>query len=394
MSAGKQILTLTILLLISFSVIHAQKTKAQLQKEKQQNLEKIKEVEKIISETSDKKKNSIGELNALNERIKEQEKLISSIKEEIKLLDGDITENNDIIEALEEDLQKLRKEYASMLYAAQKANNSITRLSFLFSARSFDQLIMRLQFIEHYGETRKLQAKQIVNVQDELSGQVKEIQGKRTQKSSLLKEGIAQNSQLTSLKEKQKALVRNLEKEEKQLRKDLDETKKALAALDKKINEIILEEMEREARAAKSKEVIALSSSFEDNKAKFPWPVSGFVSQKFGRQTHPVLKGIVLQNDGVNIQTRQNEKVKSIFDGEVRSIAFIPTLGSTVIINHGDYFTVYSGLREVYVKKGQKVTVSQEIGQILSNNEGISELRFQIRKNTTALDPQVWLKNM
>lgn len=394
MTAGKQILTLTIFILISFSVSYAQKTKAQLQKEKQQNLEKIKEVEKIIKETSAKKKNSIGELNALNERIKEQEKLIASIKEEIKLLDGDITENRDIIDALEIDLQKLKKEYASMLYAAQKTSNSITYLSFLFSSESFDQFIMRLQFIEHYGETRRLQAKQILKVQDELSGQVKEIQSKRTQKSNLLKEGLAQNDELTTLKEKQKTLVKTLEKEEKQLRKDLEDTKKALAALDKKINEIIREEMEREARASKSKEMVALSSSFEDNRAKFPWPVSGFVSQKFGRQSHPVLKGIVLQNDGVNIQTKQDEKVKAIFDGEVRSIAFIPTLGNTVIINHGEYFTVYSGLKEVYVKKGQKVTIQQEIGKILSNNEGISELRFQIRKNTTALDPQVWLRSM
>lgn len=394
MIAGKQIPAFAILFFLSLSVVHAQKTKAQLQKEKQQNLEKIEEVEKIISETSAKKKNTIGELNALNERIKEQEKLISSIREEINLLDGDISENKEIIEALEDDLKRLRKEYAAMLYAAQKTNNSITRLSFLFSARSFDQLIMRLQFIEQYSETRKVQARQIVKVQNELAGQVRQIQGKRTEKSKLLDEGLKQNTELTGLKEKQKSMVKVLEKQEKQLRKDLEETKKALAVLDKKINEIILEEMEREAKAARSRETIALSSSFEDNKAKFPWPVSGFVSQKFGRQNHPVLKGIVMQNDGVNIQTKQNEKVKSIFDGEVRSIAFIPTLGSTVIINHGEYFTVYSGLKEVYVKKGQKVTVNQEIGQILSNGEGISELRFQIRKNTTALDPQAWLRNM
>lgn len=394
MIAGKRIPAFAILFFISFSVVHAQKTKTQLQKEKQQNLEKIEEVEKIISETSAKKKNTIGELNALNERIKEQEKLIASIKDEITLLDGDISENNEIIEALEDDLKKLRKEYASMLYAAQKANNSITRLSFLFSAKSFDQLVMRLQFIEHYNQTRKIQARQIVKVQHELSGQVRQIQTRRTEKSKLLDEGIAQNDELTELKDKQRSMVKSLEKQEKQLRKDLEETKKALALLDKKINEIILEEMEREARAARSRETVALSSSFEDNKSKFPWPVSGFVSQKFGRQNHPVLKGIILQNDGVNIQTKQNERVKSIFDGEVRSIAFIPTLGSTVIINHGEYFTVYSGLKEVYVKKGQKVTVNQEIGQILSNGEGISELRFQIRKNTTALDPQAWLRNM
>jgi septal ring factor EnvC (AmiA/AmiB activator) len=85
--------------------------------------------------------------------------------------------------------------------------------------------------------------------------------------------------------------------------------------------------------------------------------------------------------------------VKSIFEGEVRYIAVIPPFGNSIIISHGDYFTVYAGLKEVYVKKGQRVSTNQEIGQVLSNAEGISELRFQIRKNTTALDPQLWLRN-
>lgn len=391
MHGGRQILTALLLIVVSFSAVHAQKTKVQLQKERQQSLEKIKEVEKIISEVSDQKENSIGELNALTERITEQEKLINSIKEEIGLLDGDISENNDIIEALEDDLRKLRKEYAAMLYAAQKANNSITRLSFLFSSKSIDQLMMRLRYIEQYNETRKLQARQIVKVQDELSGQVQEIQNKREQKNKLLSEQLSQNNHLESLKKKQDNLLRNLVKEEKRLKKDLDETKKALIVLDKKINEIIREEMER---AAKAKEAIALSTTFEDNKSKFPWPVSGFVSQKFGRQNHPVMKGIILHNDGINIQTAQDELVKSIFDGEVTSIAFIPGLGNTIIINHGGYFSVYTPLKQVFVKIGQKVNTNQEIGQVLSNGDGLSELRFQIRKNTVPLDPQLWLRNM
>ena len=123
--------------------------------------------------------------------------------------------------------------------------------------------------------------------------------------------------------------------------------------IDKKIEEIIREELERERASSRSKESIALSSSFEENKAKFPWPVSGFVSQKFGRQNHPVLKGVVLQNEGVNIQTKEDEKVKTIFEGVVKAVAVMPTIGNSVIISHGDYFTVYSGLRQVFVRTGQ-----------------------------------------
>lgn len=393
MCAGKFLPCFLICILCSFSVA-AQKSKSQLQKEKQQNLEKIKEVEKIIDETTAKKKNSLGELNALNQQINQQEKLVRSIKGEVGLLDSEIGENKDIIRTLEDDVSKLKKEYASMLFAAQKANNSTTRLTFLFSSASFDQLIMRLRYMRQYGETRKLQGEQIVKVQDELSGHVKEISVRREEKNQLLNEQLSANENLSRLKQKQSALVRSLVKEEKKLRKDLEETKKAIAKLDKLIENLIKEEMERALRTNNS-DAVALSNSFEDNRNKFLWPVSsGFVSQKFGRQNHPVLKGIVQQNNGVNIQTQEDQKVKTIFQGEVRRVAFIQGLGSTVIIKHGEYLTVYAGLKEVFVRSGQKVTTNQEIGKVFSNTDGVSELRFQIFKNTTALDPQVWLKNM
>ena len=393
MCAGKHLLCFLVFSIITFSVA-AQKSKSQLQNEKQQNLAKIKEVEKIIGETSAKKKNSLGELSALNERIKEQEKLVRSIKGEVVLLDAEIGENTDIINVLEDDLAALKKEYASMLFAAQKANNSATRLTFLFSAKSFDQLIMRIRYMKQYAETRKLQAEQIIKVQEELSIHVTEIRAKREDKNKLLNEQLSATNNLTELKRKQHALVKSLEKQEKKLRKDLEETKKAVARLDALIEKLIKEEMEL-ARRANNSESITLSNSFEENRNKFLWPVaSGFVSQKFGRQNHPVLKGIVQQNNGVNIQTQENQKVKTIFQGEVRRVAFIQGLGSTVIIKHGEYLTVYAGLKEVFVRSGQKVTTNQEIGKVFSNAEGVSELRFQIFKNTTALDPQIWLKNM
>ncbi|HEU5289826.1 MAG TPA: peptidoglycan DD-metalloendopeptidase family protein [Cyclobacteriaceae bacterium] len=405
MYAGKSILAFTLFLCFVFSVT-AQKTKIQLQKEKQQNLQKIKEVEKILSETTTKKKNSLGELTALNQRILEQEKLIGSINNEIKLLNTEIDENNDFINSLEDDLKKLKTEYASMLFAAQKANNSVTRLTFLFSSNSFEQLMMRLRYMKQYSEKRKIQAKAITAVQEELAGQVKQIELRRTEKNVLLKDEVSENTNLTGLKKKQNTLVKSLEKEEKSLKRDLEDTRKALVALDNKINEIIKEEMERaarEAREAKTKSksstaavttaTAALSSSFEENKHKFPWPVNGFISQVFGRQKHPLLKGVYIDNVGINIQTTENEKVSSIFQGEVNTVAFIQLLGNSVIITHGEYITVYSGLKEVFVKKGQKVKLGQEIGLVLSNSEGISELRFRIYKNTTALDPQQWLRN-
>ncbi len=394
MYAGRCRLLIFFILTLGVSVGYGQKkTKAQLQREKQQNLEKIREVEKILSETSAKKTNTLGALTALNQRIIEQEKLISSIKQEIELLDTDITENKDIIEALEQDLKELKKEYAAMLFAAQKANNGTTRLAFLFSAPTFEQMIMRLRYMEQYGETRALQAEMISAVRGELSSQVKEIQNQRTEKNSLLTDVVSENGRLEDLKNKQNKLVKSLEKEEKKLKRDLDRTREAIARLDRLIDEVIKEELAREALAARNTRNVSLSATFEENRKKLPWPVaSGFITQKFGRQNHPVLKGIQIDNEGVHIQTPENEKVKCVFEGQVTSVAFVPSLGSAVLIKHGDYFTVYAGLKEVFVKAGQKVVVDQEIGQVVANSEGISELRFQIFKQMEPLDPQLWLR--
>ncbi len=403
-SGFKSVLRAAVILILACTLVpplQAQKSKSQLQKEKQQSLEKIRETEKILDETDQQKQNSLGQLNALNQRITQQESLIGSIKGEIHLLDRDIDENNQIIQSLEEDLAQLKEEYAAMLFAAQKASGKTNRLTFLFSSKSFDELLMRIKYMEQYGRSRQEQVDAIYRTEVVLKDQVRQTEVIKGQKNDLLKEEENENTHLSTLKHKQRTIVRSLEKEEKRLKKDLDETRKAVAQLDKLINDIIKEELERAAREAAAKTAAAvssseavanLSSSFEENRSKFPWPASGFISQKFGRQNHPVLPGIVVQNDGINIQTQQGEKVKCIFEGEVRAVAIFPAIGSSIIVSHGEYFTVYSGLKEVFVKKGQHVSTNQDLGQVSVNSEGISELRFQIRKNTVPLNPQAWLK--
>ena len=353
MTAGK-ITLLAFILILSPSLLLAQKSKSQLQKERQQNIERIRETEKILEETSNEKKVTLGELNALNRRIEQQETLIISITSEIDLLDADIDEDNQIIEALTKDIDKLKEEYAAMLFAAQKAGNKIDKLTFLFSAQNFTQLVMRLKYMEQYDKVRQDQAKAIERAQQLLNMQVKATEAKRNDKKSLLNDEEKENRQMTSLKQKQRKVVRGLEKEEKRLKRDLDETKKALAEVDELIAKIVKEELEKAAREAREREKnknkvkeaenafenAALSVSFAENKTKFPWPVSGFVSLPFGTQMHPALKGIKVKNDGINIQTKKNEPVRAIFNGEVRAVAFVKGFGNTIIISHGDYFSV------------------------------------------------------
>lgn len=382
----------TLWLLVSVPVC-AQKTKSQLEKEKRENLSKIAEAEKILTDTETEKKATIGQLRALNQQISAREGLISSLNQEIGLLDSEISDLNIIVHALQSDLKNLKAEYAAMIYSSYKANQGYSRLTFLFSASTFNQLFMRLKYLEQYADARKIQARQIEEVSKELDGQRNEVQIKRSEQQTLLNQQLTENKKLLRLKSKQSGLVQELTKKEKELKAELAERKQALDRLDKLIADIVRKEIER-SKTLSSKAVAdeeELSASFEQMKNKLRWPADGFVSSKFGKQPHPVLKGIIQDNRGVEIQTSKDAEVRSVHHGKVITVAFAPGMNNVVMVQHGEYFTLYARLKEVNVKKGSIVNKDDLIGKVYTDNNGVSEVHFEVWKNFGKLNPEQWL---
>ncbi|WP_258105460.1 murein hydrolase activator EnvC [Marinoscillum sp. MHG1-6] len=372
----------------------AQKTKSQLEQEKRENLKKIAEAEKILSDTEHQKKASIGQLNALNQQIKARERLISGLNQEVGLLDGEIGDLNIIISALQSDLKDLKDEYAQMIYSSYKANRGFSKLTFLFSANTFNQLFMRLKYLEQYSEARQLQVRQIEIVSEELIKQKSQVEIKKSEQQLLLDQQIAENRKLLGLKVKQNSLVTELSKKEKQIRKELAQRKVAVEKLDNLIAEIVRKEMERSkalsSAAAASEEEI--SSLFEGNKNRLKWPVAtGFISSKFGKHPHPVIKGIIEDNPGVDIQTSQNAPVNAVFEGKVVAVAIVPGMNNVVLLQHGNYYTLYARLKDVKVKKGQNVSSNETLGTVFSDKDGVSEVHFEVWKEYQKLNPESWL---
>jgi len=118
---------------------------------------------------------------------------------------------------------------------------------------------------------------------------------------------------------------------------------------------------------------------------------SGFISRRYGTHPHPTLKGIMETNDGVDIQTNSNEVVRSVFDGVVTKITTVPGMGGTVIIKHGEFYTMYSRLKTISVKSGQRVNSITPIGTVYTDKDGIAEVHFQTWKGLQVMDPSVWL---
>lgn len=375
--------------------------RSQLEQRKNENLRKIKEAQQILSETSTRKKSSLGQLNAINQQITARESLISSINDEIDILDLQIGEIAGVIKALENDLVNLKKEYAYMVYATQKTNNAYDRLVFIFSASTFNQLFMRIKYMQQYSEARKNQVEQIQKVKQTLSNQKSTLEAKQMEQQVLLDQQVLANKDLLALKAKQRSVIRNLNRQESQLEKELAQRQQDVEELDKLIASLIRREIE-ESNKNKNADRVALnasnegvSTSFEQNKTRLDWPVSsGFISQKFGRNPHPIMKNIMVPNDGVDIQTVQSAKVKAVFDGVVKAITPIPEPGDlkAVIMQHGEYFTVYSRLKEVNVQAGQKLNASEPVGMVHTDGNGVSMLQFQIWRNSQKLNPEAWLQ--
>ena len=148
----------------------------------------------------------------------------------------------------------------------------------------------------------------------------------------------------------------------------------------------------RAVRIALTPESAVLSSSFSGNRGRLPWPVSrGFISQRFGRHPHPVLRNVTVENRGIDIQTGAGEAVRSCFDGKVLTIASIAGMNTIVMIQHGDFFTVYAKLRSVNVHEGQRVSAREVIGTVATDSEGTSEVQFQVWHNSANLNPESWL---
>ena len=122
-----------------------------------------------------------------------------------------------------------------------------------------------------------------------------------------------------------------------------------------------------------------------------PWPVQkGFISDRFGIKEHPVLNGVLINNNGIDIQTSAKATVRSVYEGVVKDVTEIPGLGNVVLIQHGEYFTVYANLQQIFPVVGQKIAGKETIGTA-GESGGATEINFQIWHNSEHLNPEGWL---
>jgi septal ring factor EnvC (AmiA/AmiB activator) len=371
---------------------------------------------KLIKKAKKEKNQSINILSTLNKQIESRGEIVKTLDLEIKMtivqidnLKAEIKETKQSIKDQQNLLDTLKKEYALMIRHAYHNRNSYDRLAFIFSAQSYNQAFKRIRYLQEYSQFRQKQVKEIKEVERQLSEELLSLKRQKVlltvaknERNAMLGESQIEINLLTQEKQSQNTFLSSLRKKEKKLKKDLSKQQQLAKTLDDKIKKIIAEEIRKAKEKANvgggvtlslTPEEQQLADNFSSNKGKLPWPVErGVIIERFGIQPHPVLRGIETLNNGVKITTEEGSFVRAIFEGNVSRIIDIPGSGKAVIISHGDYFTVYSNLIEVFVKRGQTVGLKEDIARVFtksSNKESITEL--QIWKGSEKLDPSSWL---
>ena len=383
---------LTILLLYSFNQ-YSQQSRSSLEKERDVNLVKIQEAETILKETEKSKNITVGKLNVINKQIRNRQSLISNLRSDIKVQSDEIILIRNLIMSLKRDLRILNNEYSDMIYSSYKSRSSLDKLTYIFSSKDYNQMFRRFNYIFQYSKFRKNKIIEINKVYEELEYQENNLSDINKKQKKLLDDELSENNKLQKLKGRQRKIISDLNKKQRNLRKEIAERKVALENLDKLIRDIIRREKEALLKNGDDDiNLLEITEGFEANIGKFEWPVkSGFISNKFGEHPHPIIKNIKVKNDGIDIQTSKSSQVHAIYDGKVSTVAFIPGMNNVVIINHGEYYTLYAKLKNLKVQKGDIISEKQVIADLVTNNDGITQLQFQIWKNNIKLNPENWI---
>ena len=375
--------------------------KAALQKERDRITQQLKTTENLLNQAKRSRNNASQKVRLLNKKIELREKLVRHHQATIRSLERSMRGTDSEIRMLEGHVAALKDEYAQMVQRAYRMKLSTNPLLFVFAADDFSQAAIRFRLVQSYTTIRKEQVGQIEDAQVELAEVRVTLNDERAGVEQALAEQRAARDALQADKQERTALVDQLQDEEKRLRKAQKAQEKERQRLSNEIKRIIEAELAAERASAAGEFALTpegkiVSEAFEQNQRTLPWPVMrGVVTQGFGRQPHPTLSGITIENNGIDITTEAGNRALSIFQGTVSSVFNLPGAGTSVIITHGAYRSVYTNLTNCPVKKGDAVDVGTFLGTVGGASSDNSVLHFEVWKvmgsDRTPVDPRKWL---
>jgi len=419
-----------------------------LEAQRKQTLQRLETTNKMLNETKNSKRSTLNKLTIIKKNITERKVLIQNISTEIGQLDVQIVQLDNEKSKLEKQLESLKSDYAKLVQEAHINQNLYAKIMFVLSAKTFDQSYRRLRYLQEYSDYRKEQVREIEDIKTRIIHKNDSLVVHKTTKVKVVQQKETEAQKLSKDEKNEKVLLTDLQKKEKSLRADVKIQQRKANELNNKIERIIANEIRKsEARhqAAEKKRMAAenaarnasrnaarnepkstarnkashtarpesdtandhspsvsvltreesqVSGNFGRNIGRLPWPTSnGFISGHFGIHEHPILKHVTTNNKGVYIQTPAGSNARAVFEGVVTQRFSIPGSNNAVIIQHGNYRTVYANLTQIFVREGEHVSAKQAIGKIYTDDENgnKTELYFQVWKDKNLQNPESWI---
>ena len=365
----------------------------ELQKKQKKLQAEIEQTNKMLKQTKKDESATMNKLQLLNQNIKTQKKLIHTLDNEITALNREMTRLSNTRDSLQVVLERYKGDYAQMVKQSHYARMQQSPLLFLLASDSFQQLARRTRYLQEFAHFRQEQVRRIENTQAEIDTQNELLETNKADKQAALSSRKREQANLQRDERKQKNMLSQLKSKEKDLNKQIKQKQKKVDELNRKIDDIVRKQTERASKTTLTKEQQLIAGGFEANKGRLPWPVEkGMISGHFGKQQHPVYSQVTMDNKGIYLQTTAGTKARAVYKGEVTSCFMV---GGTyaVIVQHGNYRTVYSNLSKLSVKQGDKVDTKQAIGTIFTDPEQDqkTELYFQIYKDKNIQNPELWI---
>ncbi|WP_432412224.1 murein hydrolase activator EnvC family protein [Rasiella sp. SM2506] len=391
------------------------KKQQELEEQRQSLLKEIQQINSLLFKTRGEKKSVLTQVEDLDQRITSTENLIKITNRQANLLTREINDNLSKIDNLRTELTELKEDYAAMIKKSYKSKSEQSRVMFLLSSENFLQAYKRLQYMKQYTKYRKQQGESIKEKTALLKILNTDLLSQKETKNKLIDANKRTKIQLTKERGNQQELIASLKKDEGTFTGQIRSKQKAADAIDRAIEKIIAEAIAASNKAAAkdnptgntvskvsssfamNAEATALAANFTSNKGKLPWPITkgGVVISSYGKHRHPQFPNVEVFNSGVEIVTDGGAKARAVFEGTVLSIFQQTGPKRTVMIQHGDYISVYSNLTNLLVKKGDKVSTKQELGSIYENPaSGKTILKFVVNRNNKWLNPSDWIYKM
>ena len=389
-----------LLLIVLTSSSLSSQTKQDLENQKKQIQQDIKKIELKLKTNSKQKKLIVSNAEDINYKIKLQQNLINNINSQLNLILREIDRNENRLSDLKQRELILKDELSKMLLSAYKKKSNLNKLMFVFSSTSFQQAYKRIQYFKQYANFQNKTLSKIKINSNDIKNVIVVLDSQKINKKLLIDENEEIKRDLSIEYTDLNNLIAEINKNQKRYSAEIKQKQKLTREIDKKIQRLIEEALakakKKDGRFELTEEAKLISKNFNANKGKLPSPViRGSVVLGFGKQPHPIVKTTTIQSNGVRIRTSSDVEARTIFNGEVYSIIKSKNNTHTILIQHGNFFTVYKNLSDIYVKKGDKLKTKDSLGKIATDPlNGQTILSFSIFNNGIPQNPRFWIYKM